>query len=98
MPPGKGMMTPGTLRIPDAAAHRLLQGLATETEEQQADSRPAIGGLVRAKKALDPRLRIAADDGRRVSRRHLPRRSRPLRRRRRDDEPRCRHAESLGES
>ena len=49
----------------------LLQGVAAEGEEQQADAGPAVGRLVGRQLALDAGLGVAADDGGGVAGRDL---------------------------
>ena len=48
--------------LADAIDDRLLQGVAAEGEQQQADAGPAVGRLVRRQDALDAGLGVAADD------------------------------------
>jgi hypothetical protein len=83
--------------LADAVDQRLLQGVAAECEEQQADAGPAVRRLVGGEGALDGGLGVAADDRRGVAGRDLARGLRPGGRLGGDDQPGRRHREGFGE-
>ena len=53
----------GQNALADAVDDGLLQGVAAEGEQQQADAGPAVGRLVGRQRPLDAGLGVAADDG-----------------------------------
>ena len=57
--------------LADAIDDGLLQGVAAEGEQQQADAGPAVGRLVGGEDAFDAGLGVAADDGGGVAGRDL---------------------------
>jgi hypothetical protein len=62
------------LPLPNAVDDRLLQRVAVEREEEEADAGPAVGRLVGREDAFEARLGVAADDAGRVARGSLARR------------------------